>query len=72
MELVQAQAVTWRDGALGCPQPGMAYTQALVPGWLLRVQAGGSTLQYHASRQGGWLLCPAHRAQSPVPDNRPT
>ena len=27
-----ARHVTWRSGALGCPDPGMNYTQALVPG----------------------------------------
>jgi len=65
-----AEAVTWSDGALGCPQPGRMYTQALVPGWRVRVDVAGAaplTLSYHASRRGQWLLCPAGRAQSPLP-----
>lgn len=72
VQLLDAQAVTWRDGSLGCPKPDFSYTQALVPGWLLRVQAGERMLQYHASQRGGWLYCPAHRAQTPAPDSRPT
>ena len=31
-ELVSARAVTWNNGALGCPKPGISYTQALVDG----------------------------------------
>ena len=64
----RAERVTWRDGALGCPQPGMAYTQALVPGWRIELQAPGqAALLYHASRRGGWLWCPRERAQPPLP-----
>src|SRR5690606_24330853 len=28
--VIQDQAVVWPDGSLGCPKPGMMYTQALV------------------------------------------
>lgn len=63
-----AEEVTWSDGALGCPQPGLMYTQALVPGWRVRVDvAGAAALHYHASRRGQWLLCPAGRSQAPLP-----
>src|ERR1044071_7735897 len=31
--LSRAEQVTWPNGALGCPEPGMMYTQALVPGF---------------------------------------
>ncbi|HOW50142.1 MAG: hypothetical protein KIT28_14060 [Rubrivivax sp.] len=65
LELVQAQAVTWSDGALGCPEPGRAYTQALVPGWQIRLRAGTEVLDYHASRGGALLLCPPGRAVLP-------
>lgn len=59
------QGVTWNDGSLGCPQPGRMYTQALVPGWRIEVQAGSGILLYHASRRGGWVQCPAERARAP-------
>ena len=35
--LRRLQAVTWPDGALGCPQPGSMVTQALVDGYWLEL-----------------------------------
>ncbi len=65
--LVSAEAVTWRDGSLGCPQPGMGYTQALVPGWRVRLRGPAGMLDYHASVRGGFLLCQAGQAVEPLP-----
>lgn len=70
IELVSAEAVTWPDGSLGCPQPGMAYTQALVPGYRIRLRARGQVLDYHAGRIGMPVLCPASRSIDPTPDSR--
>jgi len=67
IKLVAAEAVTWPDGSLGCPQPGMAYTQALVPGYRIRLDAAGQTLDYHAGERGAPAFCPAERAREPVP-----
>jgi hypothetical protein len=39
--------VTWPDGSLGCPQPDQFYTQALVPGYRVVVEAGGEQFHYH-------------------------
>ena len=72
LEIVSAESVTWPDGSLGCPQPGMAYTQALVPGFRVRVRAGGELLDYHSGRSGAPTLCPADRARDPLPDGDPT
>jgi len=66
-EIVGAESVTWRDGSLGCPQPGMSYTMALVPGYRIRLRAAGQVLDYHASLHGAPLLCPADRAVEPLP-----
>src|SRR5262245_34517826 len=30
--IVRAEPVIWNDGSLGCPEPGMEYTQSLVNG----------------------------------------
>jgi hypothetical protein len=65
--VVSAEAVTWSDGSLGCPQPDRMYTQALVPGWRIRVAAAGQELDYHASTRGAWVLCPPGRSKPPVP-----
>jgi hypothetical protein len=68
LEILSAEAVTWSDGSLGCPQPGMMYTQALVPGFRIRVRAGTETLDYHAGRGGAPTFCPAERVVPPVAD----
>ena len=65
LKVLSAEAVTWSDGSLGCPQPGMMYTQALVPGYRVQIRAGGQDLDYHASRMGLPVLCPPGRAVPP-------
>jgi hypothetical protein len=45
------------------------YTQALVPGYRVRVQARGEVLDYHAGRMGSPTLCPPERALPPVSGN---
>lgn len=65
MKVESAIAVTWPDGSLGCPQPGMNYTMALVPGYRIKVRAGEQVLDYHASRRGYFVLCPAGWAEEP-------
>lgn len=68
--LVNAESVTWRDGSLGCPWPGMLYTDALVPGYRVRLRDGGEVLDYHAGERGGLVLCPPGLAREPAPDSR--
>jgi hypothetical protein len=70
LKVERAEPVTWPDGSLGCPQQGMMYTQALVPGYRIRIVAGADTLTYHAGRNGVPFYCPASRATEPVADSR--
>lgn len=67
LELVSADRVTWSDGSLGCPQPGMLYTQALVAGYRVRLRGPSGEMDYHASARGALVLCPAGWAVEPVP-----
>ncbi|MEO8085051.1 MAG: hypothetical protein ABI780_14615 [Ardenticatenales bacterium] len=48
--IVAVREVTWPDSALGCPQPDEMYTQALVPGYQVRLTAGLTTADYHTNR----------------------
>lgn len=57
IEVLQAQAVTWNDGSIGCPKPGMSYTQALVDGYWVILGFDGVLYDYHASRSGYFFLC---------------
>ena len=47
--VISAEAVTFPDGSLGCPQPGMAYTQALVDGYKIIAEAGGKTYDFRGT-----------------------
>jgi len=57
ISVIQAQSVVWNDGSLGCPQPGVMYTQALVPGFQVVLEAGSQRYDYHASETGYFTLC---------------
>ena len=65
--VASAEAVVWPDGSLGCPQPGIAYTMALVAGYRVRVRAGSELFDYHASGRGYLVLCPPGLAVDPSP-----
>jgi hypothetical protein len=70
VQVVDAKSVSWSDGSLGCPQPDRMYTQALVAGFRVRLQAGGQALDYHMSARGGFVVCPPERSIDPVPGGR--
>jgi hypothetical protein len=70
LQLISASRVTWRDGSLGCPQPDRVYTQALVPGYRIRLALPTQTLDYHASARGALVLCPKARALEPLPNSQ--
>lgn len=72
IRLKDAESVTWRDGSLGCPEPGGIYTQALVPGYRIRLVAGDATYHYHGARDRNPRFCPEDRVVSPAPDGRET
>ena len=65
-----ARAVTWSDGAIGCPMPEHAYTQALVEGFHVELEADGETHHYHAGRDGAPFRCPDDRRRAPIDDRR--
>ncbi|GGK79056.1 hypothetical protein [Ornithinimicrobium pekingense] len=50
-------AVTWSDGSIGCPEPGMMYTQALVPGYQLVLGVDGQLASYHAAEGKPFSYC---------------
>jgi hypothetical protein len=50
--VVSAEATTFPSGALGCPEPGMMYTDVLTPGYRVVVEAGGVSYDYRASERG--------------------
>jgi hypothetical protein len=68
IELVEVQAVVWPDGAMGCPQPGMVYTQLQQDGLLIRLRVGKVTYNYHSGGSRGPFLCEKPAAgDNPLP-----
>ena len=68
VEVLQAERVTWRSSALGCPLPDRGYTMVLTPGNLIRLRASGTTYVYHSTLGGPPFLCePPGRIESPAP-----
>jgi hypothetical protein len=55
--LVRAEPMIWSDGSLGCPQPGLFYTQVLEEGYWIVWQVDGREYDYRATQRGTFILC---------------
>ena len=56
-EIVSVREVSWRNGSIGCPSPGMAYKQMLVNGSRIVLRAGGKDYHYHGGGGRGPFHC---------------
>ena len=45
--LKHAEAVTWPDTSLGCPQESRMYAQVVTPGYRLVLSDGTTDFEYH-------------------------
>jgi hypothetical protein len=66
VEIERAEAVTWRDGSLGCPEPGVMYIQVLIDGYWVVLRVGDQTYDFRVGSQGDFRLCPPGRGQPPL------
>jgi hypothetical protein len=57
LEVLVAAQVTWNDGSLGCPEPGLMYTQALVDGYWVVFSHGNQLFDYRSSLDGEFRRC---------------
>ncbi len=57
IDWVSHEEVVWSDGSLGCPQPGMVYTQAIVNGSLSVFEVDGVRYEYHGATGRPPFLC---------------
>jgi len=62
IKVVSVEAVQWPDTSVGCPQPGMMYAQVITPGYLIVLEAGGKTYEYHSAGAGVGLCQPQKRS----------
>jgi hypothetical protein len=67
--IVRAEPVVWNDGSLGCPEPGMMYTQALINGYWVVIEAAGQTYDFRVGRGGSFRLCPPGGGHPPLPSD---
>ena len=63
--IVRAESVVWNDGSLGCPEPGMMYTQALVNGYWVVIDAAGQNYDFRVGSGGSFRLCPPGQGHPP-------
>ncbi len=50
IKLVSIEEVTWPNGSLGYPKPGMVYIQVLIPGYRIVLSDGTDTYEYHTDQ----------------------
>ncbi len=58
ISVVKVEEREWPDSSLGCPQPGMMYSQVVTPGYLIVLSADGKQYEYHAGRNNVVLCNP--------------
>lgn len=56
ISVIHVSAINWPNSALGCPKPGMVYTQALVPGHVVLLKQGTSEYRVHMGN-GRAIVC---------------
>jgi hypothetical protein len=53
----RVEARQWSDSSLGCPKPGLMYSQIVTPGYLIVISGAGKQLEYHSDTRGRVVLC---------------
>lgn len=66
LTIERAEAVVWNDGSLGCPAPDEFYSQALVNGYWVIVQAGDQTYDFRVGSDSSFKFCPPGQGNPPV------
>jgi hypothetical protein len=64
--ILEVKHVTWRDGSLGCPKPGMMYTQVITPGYLVKAEVDGEIHMVHMDERGNGVVCSQDQARPPL------
>ncbi len=69
VEVDSVRPVEWRDGSIGCPQPGQAYGQVITPGHKITVRADGNLYVVHEAN-GRAFLCKRNKAKAELTPDR--
>lgn len=57
VSVVEVERSTWPDGALGCPEPGGVYTQAIESGYRVLLSVDEDRFDYRISDRGSVRRC---------------
>ena len=57
IRVISDEDVSWSDGSVGCPEPGMSYTQAIVPGYLIVLEVDDTEYRYHGATDEDPFRC---------------
>lgn len=57
ISVVESRQVEWPDGSLGCPEEGRLYTQAIVDGAQVLLDAEGRIYDYRVDADGNIRFC---------------
>lgn len=60
-EVQRSEWHEWPSGAMGCPQPGMHYTQSLVQGYWIVLRHDGRDYDYRVAQSGHLVICEGMR-----------
>ncbi|MDP8904546.1 MAG: hypothetical protein M3N29_04415 [Chloroflexota bacterium] len=65
--IVRADAVTWRDSSLGCPEPGTMYLPVLTEGFWVVLEVAGTEYDFRGTTDR-FILCeiPEQDRQPPI------
>jgi hypothetical protein len=53
----EVTSATWPNGALGCPKPGIMYSQIVTPGYRIILSTNGRIYEYHSGRGSYVVAC---------------
>lgn len=56
-QVIEGRFVEWPNGAMGCPQPGMNYTQQPVRGYLVVLEHTDRKFDYRVTESGLMMIC---------------
>jgi len=62
----EARSVDWGSSAVGCPEEGVSYTEAMVPGLWVLLEVDGVVYYYHGKNGESLFYCPTERARAPA------
>lgn len=64
---IRDEAVTWSDGALGCPRPGEVYPQLPTKGYWIVFELDARRYDYRVDARGRFRLCDNPRGSGKLP-----